>query len=373
MIYLDNAATSGIKPPDVIGAVNAALQKYNANPGRSGYKKAIDTAYKIYEVRSKIKDFFGADDEQNVVFTPSCTYALNCVIKGIDLTGAHVVTSDIEHNAVMRPLFKTGADFTIAKTYMGDPEKTVKSFKEAIKSNTKLVVCTHASNVTGAVNPIQSIGELCHELGIAFVVDAAQSAGVIEIDMQKMHIDFLCIAAHKGLYAPMGTGVLIARKPLENTILEGGTGTSSFSFAQPEEMPERLESGTLNVSGILGVGAGLDYIKKIGREKVYRKELALAKYLHDGLRKNNKIILYTPSPELNSFAPVISFNVDGKHSEEIARFLAQKNIAVRAGFHCAPATHKKLKTESIGTVRASVGYYNTKNDINYLLNVLKFV
>ncbi len=373
MIYLDNAATSGIKPPAVIGAVDTALRKYSANPGRSGYKTAMDTAYKIYGVRSKIKDFFGADTEENVVFVPSCTYALNCVIKGVDLGGSHIVTSDIEHNAVMRPLFKTGADFSTFKTYPDDFTKTVQSFKNTLKPNTKLVVCTHASNVTGQINPIEKIGEICSERGILFAVDAAQSAGVLEINMQKMHIDFLCVAAHKGLYAPMGTGILIARKALANTIIEGGTGTSSLSFAQPEEMPERMESGTVNVSGIFGIGAGVEFVRNKGRERIYKHEMQLAKYLYRCLKAIKKVILYTPEPQMYTFAPVVSFNLADMQSEEVAGRLAARNIAVRSGLHCAPATHKKLGTESQGTVRVSLGAFNTKNDIDYLLKVLKFI
>lgn len=375
MIYLDNAATSGIKPPVVISAVDTALRKFSANPGRSGYKTAMDTAYKIYDIRTKIKDFFGADAGENVVFTPNCTYALNCVIKG-GFSG-HIVTSDVEHNAVMRPLWKLSKDgkmrFTVAKTYPGDDEKTVESFKNAIKSDTSLVICTHASNVTGAVNPIGQIGELCFEKGIPFAVDAAQSAGVIPIDMKNMHIDYLCVAAHKGLYAPMGTGILIARKPLHNTVVEGGTGTSSLSFTQPEDMPERMESGTVNVPGILGIGAGVDYVKQKGIDNLYSHEMRLTQYLYRKLTENKKIILYTPFPEMHKFAPVIPFNVKDMPSEETAQYLAGKNIAVRSGLHCAPTAHKKLGTESSGTVRVSIGGFNTKKDIDYLLNVLKFL
>ncbi len=375
MIYLDNAATSGIKPPVVISAVNTALSKFSANPGRSGYKTAMDTAYKIYDIRTKIKDFFGADTGENVVFTPNCTYALNCVIKA-GFQG-HIVTSDVEHNAVMRPLWKESTSgkirFTAAKTYALDSEKTVESFRNAIKSDTSLVICTHASNVTGQVTPIEQIGKLCAQKGIPFLVDAAQSAGVLPIDMQSMHIDYLCVAAHKGLYAPMGTGILIARRPLQNTVIEGGTGTSSVNFAQPEEMPERMESGTVNVPGIFGIGAGIDYVNKKGVDNIYRHEMRLAQYLYRKLSENKKIILYTPFPEMQKCAPVIPFNLQEMPSEEAAQYLAGKNIAVRSGLHCAPTAHKKLGTENIGTVRVSIGSFNTKNDVDYLVNVLKFL
>lgn len=375
MIYLDNAATSGKKPPVVISAVNTALSNFSANPGRSGYKTAMDTAYKIYDIRTKIKDFFGADTVENVVFTSNCTYALNCVIKAGFL--GHIVTSDVEHNAVMRPLWKESTSgkirFTAAKTYALDDEKTVESFKNAIKSDTSLVVCTHASNVTGQVNPIERIGELCAQKGIPFLVDAAQSAGVLPIDMQKMHIDFLCVAAHKGLYAPMGTGILIARRPLLNTVIEGGTGTSSVNFVQPDDMPERMESGTVNVPGIFGIGAGIDYLNKKGIDNIYRHEMYLAQYLYRRLRENKKIILYTPFPEMHKFVPVIPFNVLNMPSEETAQYLAGKNIALRSGLHCAPTAHKKIGTEKVGAVRVSIGGFNTRNDIDYLVKMLKIL
>ncbi len=377
MIYLDNAATSGTKPSGVINAVGNALRQNSANPGRSGYKTSMETAYKIFSVRTKVKDFFVADSEENVAFTLNCTHAINCVIKGIVNDGGHIVTSDIEHNAVMRPLKKMtdsrNVRISTAVTYQGDFEKTAESFKKAITNDTKLVICTHASNVTGAVNPITQIGEICKEKGIPFAVDAAQSGAVLPINMQKMNIDYLCIASHKGLYAPMGTGILIARKPLANTVIEGGTGTSSVDFSQPSEMPERLESGTVNVPGIFGIGAGIDFVKAKGIKNIYRHEMDLIRYLYKKLQNSKKIILYTPFPENDFAVPVLSFNIEGHSSVETAELLGRKNIAVRAGLHCAPAAHKKLNTEREGTVRVSTGLFNTKNDIDYLVNVLKFL
>ncbi len=375
MIYLDNAATSGIKPSGVIEAVRNALMHNSANPGRSGYKTAMDTAYGVFSVRTKIKDFFGADSEENVVFTLNCTHAANCVIKGID--AGHIVTSDIEHNAVMRPLKKatdTGnISFSTAKTYYGDFDKTLDSFKRAIRPDTRLVICTHASNVTGAVNPIEKIGEMCKKAGVLFAVDAAQSAGVLNIDMKKMNIDYLCVASHKGLYAPMGTGILIARKPLKNTVIEGGTGTSSLDFAQPQEMPERMESGTVNVPGIFGIGAGVDFVNRRGIRNIYNHEMELIRYLYNKLKSNQKVILYTPLPERDISVPVLSFNVKGLPSVDTAALLGKKNIAVRAGLHCAPTAHTKLGTINEGTVRVSPGIFNTKNDVDYLVKVLKFL
>ena len=189
--------------------------------------------------------------------------------------------------------------------------------------------------------------------------------------MQKMNIDYLCIASHKGLYAPMGTGILIARKPLKNTIIEGGTGSSSLSLVQPEEMPERMESGTVNVPGIFGIGAGVDFVSKKGTQKIYNHEMNLIRYLYKKFSNMEKIKLYTPFPENFQFVPVLSFNVEGYKSEQTAEYLARKNIAVRAGLHCAPTAHKKIGTEFGGTVRVCTGFFNTKNDIDFLVNSIK--
>lgn len=376
MIYLDNAATSFHKPPSVINAVNFALKNYSANPGRSGHKASIAASVAVFNTREKLSGMFGADGAENVVFTVNNTYALNCVIKGILHRGDHVVTSDLEHNAVMRPLEKMRRDGIITYSTAvteADDDLTVQNFKNLIKPETRLVVCTHASNVLGTVLPIEKIGRMCKQMGVLFAVDAAQSAGVLDIDMQKMNIDFLCIAPHKGLYAPMGTGVLIARKPIENTITEGGTGSASLSLIQPDTMPEQLESGTVNVPGICGISAGADFVIRKTPFKIYSYEFSLLTHLYNRLRRNKKIILYSGPPVFGKNAPVLSFNVEGMPSESVAEYLNSKNIAVRAGFHCAPSAHKKAGTLEDGTVRVSFSAFNTKNDIDFLVNSLKFL
>ncbi len=376
MIYLDNAATSGIKPSGVINAVNTALTKYVANPGRGGHTRSMDTAYMIYSVRQKAMEFFGAESAENVVFTQNCTHSANCVIKGVLEKNDHIIISDLEHNAVMRPLFemnKSGVKFSVAKTYVGDDKATVKSFEELITDKTKMIMCTHASNVFGCILPIEKIGELCKKHGLIFAVDGAQTAGVIDINMKKMNIDFLCIAPHKGLYAPMGTGMLIARKPLKNTVIQGGTGSNSFSMFQPAEMPDRIESGTVNVAGICGIGAGIDFVKRKGISNIYKSEFLLCKYLFDKLKKMPNIILYSDDYLPSKTVPVLSFNIKNMNSEDTAALLNKNGIAVRAGFHCAPTAHIKYGTDSIGTVRVSVGIGNSINDINKLINILKKV
>ena len=376
MIYLDNAATSFHKPPAVINAVNYALKNYSANPGRSGHNASLAASVAVFNTREKLSRMFGCEGAENVVFTANNTYALNCIIKGVLHRGDHVITSDLEHNAVMRPLDKLQREgFITYSTAVTDTDDdiTLQNFKKLIKPETRLVVCTHASNVLGAVLPVEKIGRMCKEQGILFAVDAAQSAGVLDIDMQKMNIDFLCVAPHKGLYAPMGTGVLIARKPIKNTIVEGGTGTASLSLVQPEIMPEQFESGTLNVPGICGISAGVDFVAKKTPLRIYKHEFSLLDRLYNILSQNKKIIFYWGKPVLGKTAPVLSFNVAGMRSEQTAEFLNSKNIAVRAGYHCAPSAHKKVDSLDSGTVRVSFGAFNTKNDVDYLVNSLKFL
>ncbi len=372
MIYLDNAATSSKKPPNVISAVLAGLNKYSANPGRSGHKASMEAAEAVFRVRQKVMKFFNADSEENVVFTSSCTFALNCVIKGVLKQGDHVLVSEFEHNAVMRPLEKLRREGKITYTVVPyDKENQIASFKNAIKENTKLIVCTHASNVLGVVFPIKEIGELARERNILFCVDAAQTAGTLPIDMKNMNVDFLCVAAHKGLLAPMGTGILIARRPIENTIIEGGTGTASLELNQPSDMPERFESGTVNVPGILGIGAGIDYIAKKGVMNIYRYEFNLLKHLYFQLSKNKNIQIYSPPPVFLESVAVLSFNVNGCQSAQVSEYLNKNGVAVRSGLHCAVGPHKKHKTEEQGMVRISIGEANTFYEINFLIKLLK--
>ena len=371
MIYFDNAATSGKKPQSVINAVNYCLQKYNANPGRSGHDLSIGAALKVYEVRKKVADFFGAEGAENVVFTMNCTQGINFVIKGILQKNDHVIISDLEHNAVMRPLHKTVSNYDIASVSFDDDEETVNNFRNLINNNTKMIICTAASNICGKMLPLKRIGELCKEKDIIFAVDGAQGAGIMPINMKEMNIDFLSIAPHKGLYAPMGVGILIARKEIKNTIMEGGTGTDSLNLNQPTVMPEMLESGTLNLPGIFGISAGIDFLKKTNNERIYNHEISLVQELYRKLSKTEYAVLYTPFPKTGIYAPVLSFNILGKPSDEIASLLNKKGIYTRAGLHCAPIAHKKIGTDKNGTVRVSPGYFNTRQEIERFMYVIK--
>lgn len=371
MIYFDNAATTGIKPARVISAVKYALENNSANPGRSSHEASLKAAETVYTTRKKLARFFGSESEESVVFTQNCTHAINCVLKGIVHKGEHVVVSSLEHNAVIRPLVKMGVSYTCAKVSLDNDDETLENFEKSIKPNTKLVFCTGASNVLGKTLPIEEIGALCKKNNKFFGVDAAQIAGVMPIDMVKQNIDFLCVAPHKGLYAPMGTGVLIARKNIPGTLIEGGTGTNSIEMFQPQELPERFESGTINVPGIAGISAGVDYVEGIGLQKIYSHEMRLIGQLYTELQKIPEIVLYTPKPQLQVYAPVLSFNVKEMSGTKTASLLSNYGIAVRGGLHCAPSAHSVIGTLQGGTVRVSVSTFNTEKEIDAFLSVIK--
>lgn len=371
LIYFDNSATSGKKPQNVIMAVNYALNNLSANPGRGGHDLSLLSSSSVYNVRKKIATFFGANDPSCVAFCANCTTALNFVIKGLVQNGEHIVISDLEHNAVSRPVKSITNNYSIARVSFTDDEETIKSFEEKIKPETKLVICTSASNVFGKTLPLKKIGEICKKRNIPFAVDGAQGGGIIPLNMEEQGIDYLCLAPHKGLYSPMSTGILIAKRRIDRTIIEGGNGLESLNLIQSTDMPEGFESGTISVPNIIGIGAGVDFVNKTGREKIHKKEIDLIRKLYRNLQKNKNIILYTPLPSTDSFTPVLSFNVIGKHSEEVGSFLNKKGIAVRAGFHCSALAHKKMNTEKTGAVRVSTSIFSTESEIEYLSNIIK--
>ena len=368
MIYFDNAATTGHKPQKVISSVNNALKNLSANPGRSGHLPSQKAALEIFNVRKKVSDFFGSDGEETVVFTPNCTTSINYVLKGLLTQKDHVVISDLEHNAVMRPLKAANIDFSTASVSLNNDEDTLNNFMTAIKPHTKMIFCTAASNVLGKILPLQKIGELCRKNNILFGVDAAQAAGVIQIDMKAMNIDYLCVAPHKGLYSSMGVGILIARSPLKNTIIEGGTGTDSISYSQPNILPEMLESGTVNLPGIVSIGAGIDFVRGYnGKILSYENKLVIR--LYDSL-KGGKITFYT-NPNNPGYVPVICFNVENFSSEHVAEILNKRGFALRAGLHCAPTAHRKIQTVNDGAVRFSPSIFNNINEVDLLVKTLK--
>ena len=375
MIYFDNSATTFPKPLSVINAVNDSLRYYSANPGRSGHTMSLKTAEKIFECRSTVCKLFNLKDESKVVFTPGCTHALNIVIKGILKPGDHCVISNLEHNSVLRPLDKLKKQniaYSVAEVFENDDDKTVESFRKCINEHTKLVVCTHASNVFGIRLPVERICALCHNYGILFCLDAAQSAGVFDINIEKDNYDFVCCAGHKGLYGPMGVGILVINSDtIPDSLTEGGTGSESQNLSQPDFTPDKFESGTLNVSGICGLKKGIEVVLDKTPMMISNIEMAHIRLLYSKLKTMQKIKLYTEMPTLEYYAPVLSFNVDGKSSEEVASFLNKHSIAVRAGLHCAPLAHKCKNTLDIGTVRVSPSIFTKESDINYLVKVLK--
>lgn len=373
MIYLDNGATSFPKPLSVRQNVDISLKKFSANPGRSGHSLSLRAAKEIFECRKRLKELFNVNSEEEIIFTENCTMALNTVIFGLLSEGDHVLISSMEHNSVTRPLESLKDKGVTYSTfdYCYDDNETVDNVRNLIKPETKLVICTHASNVFGFRFPIERICALCHAYGILFCVDSAQSAGVFDIDVGTNQYDFVCMSGHKSLYGPMGTGVLILNNRNLKPLLYGGTGTESVKKSQPEGLPEKFESGTQNMNGISGLKAGVDFVKNRGIKNIYNHEYKLAKRLFNGLANNRKVITYNKSFDYGKVAPVVSFNIDGVYSEDLVAKLNKYGIMTRGGLHCSPLAHTTMNTIENGTVRVVPGAFNTINDINYLLNVIR--
>lgn len=373
MIYLDNGATSFPKPLSVRQNVDISLKKFSANPGRSGHSLSLRAAKEIFECRKRLKELFNVNSEEEIIFTENCTMALNTVIFGLLSEGDHVLISSMEHNSVTRPLESLKDKGVTYSTfdYSYDDNETVDNVRNLIKPETKLVICTHASNVFGFRFPIERICALCHAYGILFCVDSAQSAGVFDIDVGTNQYDFVCMSGHKSLYGPMGTGVLILNNRNLKPLLYGGTGTESVKKSQPEGLPEKFESGTQNMNGISGLKAGAAFVKNRGIKNIYNHEYKLAKRLFNGLANNRKVITYNKSFDYGKVAPVVSFNIDGVYSEDLVAKLNKYGIMTRGGLHCSPLAHTTMNTIENGTVRVVPGAFNTINDINYLLNVIR--
>lgn len=373
MIYLDNGATTYPKPPQVRKAMNDAMIQAGANPGRAGHTMAMHTAEAVFRTREAAAQLFHAEGAENVVFTLNCTQAINFVLKGLLRSGDHVVISCLEHNAVLRPLWalmKQGVAYTVARVFPGDDDRTLESFASCIKPNTRLIACTHASNVWGIRLPVERIAELAHSRGAAVLIDAAQSAGTVPIDLRSLQADYLCCAGHKGLYGPMGTGMLIFSPGAElrlNTLIEGGTGSASRSPEQPMMLPDRFESGTGNTPGVVALGAGIDFVRQKGEEKIFAHEMGLIRRLYRSLEKNPNVVLYTPQPDDNHYVPVLSFNLTDMPSEETASRLNKAGFALRAGLHCAPLAHDWAQTLQTGAVRCVPSVFTTQEHIDSLV------
>ena len=372
MVYFDNAATTFPKPQTVLFAVNDAVKNYGGNPGRSGHRISMKVSEKVFEVRRKIGDFFNTSPE-NVAFTLNCTHALNMAIKGVMAKGGHIVTSSLEHNSVLRPIYAMASEgkitYSVAEV-SENVEETLKAFKEAVKPDTKVIVSTFASNVSGTVLPIKELSRFCKEKGILFIVDAAQGAGLFNIDMED--IDILCTAGHKALYGTTGTGLMIFKKDFQvDTIIEGGTGSNSLELLQPDFLPDRFESGTLNTTGIISLGAGVDVVMNKGIENIYRYEMALCIKVYNELKNMKNVSLVADSFKLFEKAPIVSFNIDGTDSAKLSGILSDKGYMLRGGFHCAPLAHKQFGTDKTGAVRFSPSHFNTTKQVNDFLYEIK--
>jgi cysteine desulfurase family protein len=366
MIYLDNAATTFPKPSSVYKSVMKAMKVYGANPGRGSHKMAIEGARIIYETRELLAELFNMDDPMKVIFTFNATDSLNTAIKGILSSGDHVVTTEMEHNSVLRPIKELenfGVENTIVKCAT-DGTINLNDLESAIRGNTKLIVTTHVSNLTGTIFPAEEIGKICKEYSIPYLLDASQSAGVLNIDMKKYNIGLLAVPGHKGLLGPQGTGALLINSDIEiKHLKEGGTGSQSSSLEHPNFYPDKLEAGTHNLPGIAGLNAGLKYILNRGTESIYSHEKALLDTFIIELRKNPKIKIYGPE-SIEYRISVVPVNIDGMDSSEVANILdTEYDIAVRPGLHCAPLAHKAIGTENLGAVRFGVGPFNKETDI----------
>lgn len=374
-IYFDNAATSSPKPPEVLERVSAALTEFNANPGRSGHSVALSAAREVLSTRERLASLMNAGEETNIAFAFNCTDALNLAIKGALRYGDHVITTQLEHNSVLRPINALAARGRISLSIVSpradgfvDPE----DIRASIRKNTRLIAVTHASNVTGAIQPVAAIGELARREGILYLIDGAQAIGAMPVNVRALSCDLYAFPGHKSLLGPMGTGGLYIRPGVVlRTLREGGTGTDSESMLQPDERPERYESGTLNLPGIAGLGAGCAFVaKRVSAIMSHERELTGA--LYEGLSAIRGAEIYSPREEA-ARAGIVSFNLPGMTSSDVADRLGRMGIAVRGGLHCAPGAHRFLGTLRRGAVRASVGYANTFEEVDAFLNAVNAI
>lgn len=378
MIYLDNAATSSPKPASVIDAVISGMTRFNANPGRAGHHIANNAAREIFNAREAIALFFNTEDSMNVFFTANITETLNLSLKGLLKSGDHVITSSMEHNSMMRPLRvleKEGVEVSVVladkSTGMVDPEDV----SRCIKPNTALVSINHVSNVCGTIQPIKNIGTICRTNNIPFLVDSAQSAGVLPVDVKKMGIDILAFTGHKGLNGPMGIGGCIIRDKIDPQMITplkvGGTGSFSEYEDQPDFMPDYMESGTPNLPGIMGLKAGIDWINNQGLENICNYEIELIEFFLSELKKLDEIEIIGIKDMNNrtGVVSIISKTMDcGTMAFELDN---QFKICTRPGLHCSPAAHKTLGTSPHGTLRFSIGYKTTKDELQFVVDALK--
>lgn len=373
MIYLDNAATTMRKPKRVIDAVAAAMGSMG-NAGRGANDASLSASRVIYDTRDKLAKLFHAEDARQIVFTNNSTESLNIALKGLLEPGDHVITTMLEHNSVLRPLYELrekGVKLTILES---DPKGnfSLEDMEKAILPETKLIVCTNGSNLTGNYVDVGKVGELAHRHDLLFVVDASQTAGVFPIDVQDMHVDVLCFTGHKGLLGPQGTGGMYVRRGLSIRPLKtGGSGVQTFSKTHPVEMPTALEAGTLNGHGIAGLGAAVDYLEETGIDTIRAKEQALAKRFYEGVKEIPGIRFYGDFGSWDR-CPIVTLNIGDYDSSEVSdELLTQYGISTRPGGHCAPLMHEAFGTVEQGSVRFSFSHYNTEEEIDTAIQAVR--
>ena len=373
MIYLDSAATSYHKPDGVVRAVAEAIS-HMGNPGRGAHEASLDASRVVYGTREKMAELFGAEEASQIVFTANSTESLNIAIQGLLDPGDHVITTVMEHNSVLRPLYlcqQRGVSLTILP-FSAAGMVTPEAIEAVIRSNTRMIVCTHGSNLTGDLNDLEAIGRVCKKHHLLFVVDASQTAGVFPIQMDSMNIDVLCFTGHKSLMGPQGTGGMCVRKGVRiRPLLVGGSGIDSYSKIHPQVMPTALEAGTLNAHGIAGLSAALDFIKKVTPDVIRQREEELTRRFVCQIKSIPGVKLYGNYEQFPR-APILSLNILDYDSGEIADVLAQDyGIMTRAGAHCAPLMHEALGTKSQGAVRFSFSYFNTEEEIDQAANAIR--
>lgn len=375
MIYFDNAATTFPKPPTVRREIDRCLRDYCGNPGRSAHALSLAAAEAIYDCRTEAAALLGVPSPEQIIFTYNTTHALNMAIKGLLRRGDHVLISDMEHNAVYRPIWAL-ASFgeitydvypTFPQTPVPDTSAILAGIEERIRPNTRMVIASHISNLCSAVLPIAEMGAFCRDRGLLFVVDAAQSAGIEDIDCASMQIDALCAPGHKGLYGPQGTGLLALREGLTmSTLLEGGNGINSLDGGMPDFPPERYEAGTPATPALAGLCAGIRFVRARGVGAIRAAERALYCRLRDQLQSFDGVTLYAPARE----GSALLFNLDGIPSAEAAAMLDQAGICLRAGFHCAPLGHATLGTGDDGALRVGFSVFNRTDEVDALVRVV---
>jgi cysteine desulfurase family protein len=376
MIYLDHAATSWPKPPEVLAAMQNFLERAGGNPGRSGHRLSIAAGRVVYDTREALADFFGISDPLRVLFTLNATHALNLALQGLLKPGERVITGGMEHNAVMRPLRELEKRGIKVEIVPADKTGTLApaAFTAALEGGARLVVLNHASNVCGTIAPVKEIAALAHAAGSLVLVDAAQTAGVLPLHLTEMGVDLLAFTGHKALQGPPGTGGLVLADSFDpaqlNPLIRGGTGSRSEFETQPDDLPDRYESGTPNGVGLAGLGAGLAWIQTRGLESLRAHELGLTARLREGLENIKGVHLYGPAdPQLST--AVISFAIEGKRVSEIGYRLDEEHeIFCRVGLHCAPAAHRSLGSFPEGTVRLAPGPLTALEDIETIIRAL---